>query len=664
MEITDQFVDLCKGLSIRRLPSSFAHLRIHYTANPLKRGDWSVRNSALYGGIDSPRWQREQEISYNAYTGQRLWPMLSKDHDVQYDVFDGNWAIYRSIDQGIRHPTVCFDDQTEILTENGWVYFKKLKKGIKVASINPTSKAIEFQMPTKYINEKYFGDMIKGSRSSKCGADFCVTPNHKMVLGNYKTDRWDFFDADDMPLSRYIPVGWNSVKWKKNGKMFSVPHKNVNRGDYCNKLKPVKRVDFALFVGFWLAEGCLVKGKNTIVKLGQKSFINETRVILNNLGWNYSEWKRKDGLIEFSIYSQDLYNWLKTETQWQPRKMKRIPREIFGWGSECIRALLDGFSLGDGRKDGSEALFTTVENLADDLQEAYSYLGKATSIHKNKTMRFGNPNASDYLYTVIAQKAQRATVGKLKLFRKQYGGRIYCVEVPNHMLVVRRNKRPMVCGNCLWVAVNKYGDRHVFREFFSVGRSIAENCRMIRGIDRDEKIAGSIIDPSTRKRNEVNLTPLISIYAENGIYAECADNSFAGYDRVGQMIMSTLARKRLRGEEVPQLDEFNLNDALLKQLAEVPALTFDLRFSNRTFTESSNLRWQESKGDLTQSRPKEKPVDVNDDGPDCVRYACQTVLTYVEPSKKDFSMAEFWKLKQENIALQESIIKSKVRAYA
>jgi len=323
MEITDQFVDLCKGLSIRRLPSSFAHLRIHYTANPLKRGDWSVRNSALYGGIDSPRWQREQEISYNAYAGQRLWPMLSKDHDMQYDVFDGNWAIYRSIDQGIRHPTAC-----------------------------------------------------------------------------------------------------------------------------------------------------------------------------------------------------------------------------------------------------------------------------------------------------------------------------------------------------LWVAVNKYGDRHVFREFFSVGRSIAENCRMIRGIDRDEKIAGSIIDPSTRKRNEVNLTPLISIYAENGIYAECADNSFAGYDRVGQMIMSTLARKRLRGEEVPQLDEFNLNDALLKQLAEVPALTFDLRFSNRTFTESSNLRWQESKGDLTQSRPKEKPVDVNDDGPDCVRYACQTVLTYVEPSKKDFSMAEFWKLKQENIALQESIIKSKVRAYA
>jgi len=323
MQLDANFKELAEGIQVRRLPSDFAHLRIHYTANPLKRGDWASRHSARYGGIDDPRWQREQEINYNSYTGQRLWPLLSKMHNAQHNVFDGHWAVYRSIDQGIRHPTVC-----------------------------------------------------------------------------------------------------------------------------------------------------------------------------------------------------------------------------------------------------------------------------------------------------------------------------------------------------VWVAVNKYGDRHIFREFYSVGRSISENCRLIRGIDRSEVIAGSIIDPSTRKRNEVDLTPLVDIYTENGIFAELADNSFVGYDKVGQMLMSTLARKKLAGETVETLDKFNLTDALLKQFADIPALTFDLRFTNRTFLECSNLRWQEGKGDPTQTRAKEKPVDVDDDGADCVRYACQTVLTYKETKKKVFNMAEYWKLKQENIHLKEMKEKSRLRAYA
>jgi len=323
MELTHEFKEIATGIQVRRLPSDFAHVRIHYTANPLKRGDWAAITSARYGGMDSPLWQREQEISYNAYTGQRLWPMLSNDHMAEYDVFDGHWAIFRSIDQGIRHPTVC-----------------------------------------------------------------------------------------------------------------------------------------------------------------------------------------------------------------------------------------------------------------------------------------------------------------------------------------------------VWIAINKYGDRHVFREFYSVGRSIAENCRLIRGIDRDEPIVGSIIDPSTKKRNEINLTPLIDVFAENQIFAEPADNSFVGYDRVNQMLMSTLARKKLAGNDIPILDKFKLNNSLLKELSTVPALTFDTRFSNRVFLECSNLRWQESKGDQTQTRPKEKPVDVNDDGADCVRYACQTKIFYKEPKKTKFNMADYWKLKQENLRLNEMKLKSKARAYA
>jgi hypothetical protein len=314
--------DRYRPVDFRRLPSDFAHIRIHYTADPKKRGDWNRRLSAKYGGMEDPRWQREMEISYNAYTGQRLWPLLSDRHFSMIDVFDGNWCLYRSIDQGIRHPCVC-----------------------------------------------------------------------------------------------------------------------------------------------------------------------------------------------------------------------------------------------------------------------------------------------------------------------------------------------------AWVAVNKYGDRHVFREFYSVGRSIAENCRLIRGIDKGESIAGSIIDPSTRKRSEESLTPLIEIFAENGLFCELADNSFAGYDRVSQMLLSTLCRAALRGEDVPELDTFDLSKTMLKEFAQYPCLTFNKAYTSRIFRECKNLRWQENKGDMTQKGIKEKPVDVEDDGADVVRYACQTELSYTEPVKQEFDLRQYWKLKNENRQLAESLSRSQNRAY-
>ena len=325
MELNGIFKDVMEGVQVRRLPLDFVHVRIHYVADPKKRGDWNKRHSAKYGGMSDPRWQREMEISYEAYTGQRLWPLLCNHHFADINIFDGHWSVYRAIDQGIRHPTVC-----------------------------------------------------------------------------------------------------------------------------------------------------------------------------------------------------------------------------------------------------------------------------------------------------------------------------------------------------IWFGVNKYGDRHIFREFYSTGRSIVENCRLIRGIDRDEPLAGSIIDPSTRKRSEESLTPLIEIFAENGIYADLADNSFVGYDKVNQMIMSTLCRATLRGEEVPELAQFKLSKAMLTEFSQVPCITFSERYAVRTFKECKNLRWQESKGDLTQKRAREKPVDVEDDGCDCVRYACQTELGYTEAEdlKKEFNLRDYWKLKNENRKLSETLARSRTRAYA
>lgn len=182
---------------------------------------------------------------------------------------------------------------------------------------------------------------------------------------------------------------------------------------------------------------------------------------------------------------------------------------------------------------------------------------------------------------------------------------------------------------CLWVAVNKKGDRHVYREYYANNRSIAFNCTQILSLDAEENILGSLIDPSTNKRNEVTLKTLRQVYEENRIHTSCADNSFAGYDAVNTAIMSTLARTAIRTGVLPEsLAALKPNQKALLSLADKPALTFDLRFTDRCFTECCNLRWQETKGDLTQKALREKPADKDDDGPDCIRYAVQSSLFY------------------------------------
>lgn len=182
---------------------------------------------------------------------------------------------------------------------------------------------------------------------------------------------------------------------------------------------------------------------------------------------------------------------------------------------------------------------------------------------------------------------------------------------------------------CLWVAINAKGDRHFYREYYSTNRSIAMNASAIKSLTQDEPVSLTFIDPSTRKRGAETLKPLIDVYAENGLYCTCADNSFAGYDTVRTSLLSTIARQSLVSGTIPDfLAKLNPDQNQLLVLADKPAITFDLRFTSRCFQECCNLRWKNTKGDLSQKAEIEKPVDKDDDGPDCVRYAAQSPLYF------------------------------------
>ena len=97
--------DIMKGVRVRRLDTDYCHVRIHYSADPEKDPDWVRRRSARYGGVETPKWRREQEIDYTAVQGQPVYPMLNEAHVAMRSIT--NMAVYRILDHGIRHPMVC-----------------------------------------------------------------------------------------------------------------------------------------------------------------------------------------------------------------------------------------------------------------------------------------------------------------------------------------------------------------------------------------------------------------------------------------------------------------------------------------------------------------------------------------------------------------------------
>ena len=92
------------GLQVWRNPGNgFLVIRTHYTADPARRGDWKYRASPKYGGLNSWRWQKEQEINWDATSGRlvfEMWnvethlirPFVIPEHWPRWILFDPAWT--------------------------------------------------------------------------------------------------------------------------------------------------------------------------------------------------------------------------------------------------------------------------------------------------------------------------------------------------------------------------------------------------------------------------------------------------------------------------------------------------------------------------------------------------------------------------------------------
>lgn len=337
-------------------------------------------------------------------------------------------------------PTDCYSEDTDILTEGGWVNFSELRYADKVATVSPVGE-LSYVFPDKLHSYAYKGEMYLFETKT---VNLFVTPNHKLYIRPKNHRDYQFICADEVNTSQYYALknklNWDSVVVEK----FLVPTVEYGKTYGTKPLPEFEMGDWCEFLGWYLSEGSttIYRDRNEVqISQIKPNYLNQIRELLTRMGLDFHRSDRA-----FVICNKQLAYYLKA---FGYAHEKYIPREILSLPTIYLERLYEGLMLGNGNKKGNSwTYFTTSKRLANDVQELIIKLGYNSTITENKSQ---NPNWR-IKYCVSRRISKESTIFPEKhISILPYDGMVYCCTVePYHTLVVRRNGKVAVCGNCWW----------------------------------------------------------------------------------------------------------------------------------------------------------------------------------------------------------------------
>lgn len=330
----------------------------------------------------------------------------------------------------------CYDVKTEVLTKfGGWKFFKDLNKDDEIATLNPKNDELEYQKPSRLVEYKDKKELVVIKNRA---IDIAVTKNHNMWVSTLTTKNkiikyksYRFIKAKDLPNTQ--------IKIQRNCKW------NINS-------KSNKSNDWFAFMGLYLAEGCLSShGKGIFLSVSKPEVYKKTKKLLSRLNYKFSERKRGDG-FEISQQQELAIELKKLGTAHE----KYIPNEIKFANKKQIKIFLKWFGYGDAHeRNGWREFYSCSKRLIDDIQECLIKIGHNGNINirdrRGKRVwikdHWANCNYLSYELNERVKKTVSYINGNKDIFLEKYNGSVYCAEVPNHIMLVRRNGKAYFCGN-------------------------------------------------------------------------------------------------------------------------------------------------------------------------------------------------------------------------
>jgi hypothetical protein len=345
---------------------------------------------------------------------------------------------------------LCYDDETEVLTENGWKFFEDVDDKELVMTKNFETNIIEYQKPSKKIKRWHDGEMILYENHN---VNFCVTPEHVIPCRKRYGHHGKVFNGTHRIAAEYL---FDNVT-----KHYAVDIRAKWDGDSNGVFGPLgwSASVFAEFMALYLSEGSCDRVHSRI-NIAQETQDPVFQKILDNTKLN---WIR--GSKVWRITNETLNEYLKS---FGYSNQKSVPTEIKNMGKEEILKFIFAYTRGDGhirvRPNGSEehTIFTISKRMADDFQELALKVGwhaKIRIVKPQDSIIFEDGkgrvihNEGGYCITFKKKKGTYSEIVKNKLSKIRYAGNVYCLTVPNGTLYVRRKLTPSWNGNTPAVSI-------------------------------------------------------------------------------------------------------------------------------------------------------------------------------------------------------------------
>lgn len=397
----------------------------------------------------------------------------------------------------------CFSEDTRLLTINGLKGIDEVTEETEITTLNEAGE-LEYQKPTNIFRYYYDGELIHVKNRS---IDLLVTPNHRLFyrrryknyyrnceerLNKVRADEKKYKTAlalKDAGLShkeicsrlgvsrptitrwcngtvkpRYISISVEDnfkleetkqvfeklrhssielrkdCKWIGEGKEeFEIPDEFLKKKKDGSPIKYKKgKCKFDLkhwlkFLGWYLSEGSATDRRVDVCQ-NKGEYYDEICEDIKKLGLHPQ--KKSDRII---ISNAPLARHLKTL---HTSKEKYIPKWIKQLNRELLLILLDALMKGDGsfNKDGSYQKYTTSSwNLANDILEIGLKIGYPVNLSKNR----------DSWIVLFSDKRYSTPRLSKKPELVPYKGRVWDVEVDNHVVMCERNGKLCWTGNSL-----------------------------------------------------------------------------------------------------------------------------------------------------------------------------------------------------------------------
>lgn len=342
----------------------------------------------------------------------------------------------------------CYDEETEILTTDGWVYFRDLTMEHQVATLQD-GKRLEYKKPTKLWSYDYEGDMYKVESKQ---VNLLVTPNHRMWVGNRTGTIWGIRVAEE--------CYGKQLKYMKNIEETQFDHANENGGDIdfyvlkaTDKL-PQLKLDmdaWLVFLGIWIAEGCMLRDWGVSFATHKQRVKDALTDICGEKKLNFEIRKHKNQ-VDDEIKNAWCFNDRRVVNFFQAIVAKAVDKQLPAWclklNKRQSRLLIDGMMLGDGHTmdNGTRRYDTSSTVLANQFQALCLHAGyscnksckyEAGHVAKGKTKTITSTVDAWRLTIIESQNtplvnkyvAQKSGGIQLDSWVKNYKGKVYCCQV-------------------------------------------------------------------------------------------------------------------------------------------------------------------------------------------------------------------------------------------